>query len=153
MSRARKHDANRRPPERATKRKTHVARRHGKAHGIAALLHFSCRNGHTIPAVQTLEKIARALEVPMYRLFFAGKPEVLKLAKSQNNWGSGKDAEEFGQFRRAIRKIKKESDLHPTCVHGAKDVLEVRTYRQKIEVLKLSSWPGCGPLTSMPPKS
>jgi transcriptional regulator with XRE-family HTH domain len=69
-------------------------------------------NGHTIPAVQTLEKIARALEVPMYRLFFAGKPEVLKVAKSQNDWGGGKDAEEFGQFRRAIRKIKKESDVH-----------------------------------------
>jgi transcriptional regulator with XRE-family HTH domain len=68
-------------------------------------------NGHTIPAVQTLEKIARALEVPMYKLFFAGKPEVLKLAKSQNDWGSRKDAEEFGQFRRAIRKVKRDGDL------------------------------------------
>jgi transcriptional regulator with XRE-family HTH domain len=26
-------------------------------------------NGHTIPSVDTLEKMARALEVPMYRLF------------------------------------------------------------------------------------
>ena len=26
-------------------------------------------NGHTVPAVDTLEKLARALEVPMYRLF------------------------------------------------------------------------------------
>ena len=26
-------------------------------------------NGHTVPSVDTLEKIARALEVPMYRLF------------------------------------------------------------------------------------
>jgi transcriptional regulator with XRE-family HTH domain len=26
-------------------------------------------NGHTIPSVATLEKMARALEVPMYRLF------------------------------------------------------------------------------------
>ena len=26
-------------------------------------------NGHTVPAVETLEKFARALEVPMYRLF------------------------------------------------------------------------------------
>jgi len=26
-------------------------------------------NGHTVPAVDTLEKMARALEVPMYRLF------------------------------------------------------------------------------------
>ena len=26
-------------------------------------------NGHTVPAVETLEKMARVLEVPMYRLF------------------------------------------------------------------------------------
>ena len=26
-------------------------------------------NGHTVPSVDTLEKLARALEVPMYRLF------------------------------------------------------------------------------------
>src|SRR5271170_5561869 len=26
-------------------------------------------NGHTVPSVATLEKIARALEVPMYRIF------------------------------------------------------------------------------------
>ena len=26
-------------------------------------------NGHTVPAVETLEKLARAMEVPMYRLF------------------------------------------------------------------------------------
>jgi transcriptional regulator with XRE-family HTH domain len=29
-------------------------------------------NGHTVPAVDTLEKLARALEVPMYQLFHAG---------------------------------------------------------------------------------
>jgi transcriptional regulator with XRE-family HTH domain len=33
-------------------------------------------NGHTVPAVETLYKFARALEVPMYRLFYdeAGPP-------------------------------------------------------------------------------
>ena len=31
-------------------------------------------NGHTVPAVETLEKYARALEVPMYRLFYDGEP-------------------------------------------------------------------------------
>lgn len=30
-------------------------------------------NGHTVPSVETLEKFARALEVPMYRLFYDGK--------------------------------------------------------------------------------
>jgi transcriptional regulator with XRE-family HTH domain len=27
-------------------------------------------NGHTIPSIETLEKLARALEVPMYQLFY-----------------------------------------------------------------------------------
>jgi transcriptional regulator with XRE-family HTH domain len=26
-------------------------------------------NGHTVPAIETLEKMARALEVPLYQLF------------------------------------------------------------------------------------
>ena len=29
-------------------------------------------NGHTVPAIETLEKMARALEVPIYRLFYDG---------------------------------------------------------------------------------
>jgi transcriptional regulator with XRE-family HTH domain len=30
-------------------------------------------NGHTVPAVETLEKFARALEVPIYQLFYDGE--------------------------------------------------------------------------------
>jgi transcriptional regulator with XRE-family HTH domain len=29
-------------------------------------------NGHTVPTVETLEKRARALEIPMYALFYDG---------------------------------------------------------------------------------
>jgi len=29
-------------------------------------------NGHTVPAMETLEKMARALEVPLYQLFYEG---------------------------------------------------------------------------------
>lgn len=40
-------------------------------------------NGHTVPAVETLEKFARALEVPLYQLFYDGEkpPELLNLPK------------------------------------------------------------------------
>lgn len=35
--------------------------------------HFSrVENGHTVPTVETLEKLARALEVPIYQLFYDG---------------------------------------------------------------------------------
>jgi transcriptional regulator with XRE-family HTH domain len=29
-------------------------------------------NGHTVPAIETLEKMARALEVPIYAIFYDG---------------------------------------------------------------------------------
>src|SRR6202021_839903 len=29
-------------------------------------------NGHTVPAIETLEKLARALEVPLYQFFYVG---------------------------------------------------------------------------------
>jgi len=38
-------------------------------------------NGHTVPAIETLEKLAGALEVPLYQLFYDGKkpPQVPNL--------------------------------------------------------------------------
>ncbi len=30
-------------------------------------------NGHTVPSVETLEKLARALEIPLYKLFYQGQ--------------------------------------------------------------------------------
>jgi transcriptional regulator with XRE-family HTH domain len=40
-------------------------------------------NGHTVPAVVTLEKLARALEIPLYQLFYEGDepPKLPKLLK------------------------------------------------------------------------
>jgi transcriptional regulator with XRE-family HTH domain len=29
-------------------------------------------HGHTVPAIETLEKLARALEIPLYQLFYDG---------------------------------------------------------------------------------
>src|SRR2546426_327478 len=50
-------------------------------------------NGHTVPAIETLEKMARALEVPLYQLFYDGEepPELPNLPKrktgGENDWG------------------------------------------------------------------
>jgi transcriptional regulator with XRE-family HTH domain len=43
-------------------------------------------NGHTVPAVETLEKFARALEVPMYELFYDGEepPKPLDAPKQKS---------------------------------------------------------------------
>src|SRR5580692_11311929 len=63
-------------------------------------------NGHTVPAVETLEKFARALEVPLYQLFYEGEepPKLATLPKRKNgtaiSWGdSGKDARTLEKFR------------------------------------------------------
>jgi transcriptional regulator with XRE-family HTH domain len=74
-------------------------------------------NGHTVPAVETLEKFARALEVPMYQLFYDGEepPKLSKLPKRMTAddilWGnSGKDAHALAKFRRLFSHMK-EGDL------------------------------------------
>jgi transcriptional regulator with XRE-family HTH domain len=51
-------------------------------------------NGHTVPAIETLEKLARALEISLYQLFYDGEeppklPNLLKRKTSDDIvWGS-----------------------------------------------------------------
>jgi transcriptional regulator with XRE-family HTH domain len=68
-------------------------------------------NGHTVPAVETIEKFARALEVPIYQLFYDGDeppvlPNLLKRKSSDGiAWGSaGKDARFLSKLRRVLGK-------------------------------------------------
>jgi transcriptional regulator with XRE-family HTH domain len=67
-------------------------------------------NGHTVPAIETLEKLARALEVPLYQLFYDGEeppklPNLPKRRSSDDTWGSsGKDARFLNKLRRLLGK-------------------------------------------------
>jgi transcriptional regulator with XRE-family HTH domain len=68
-------------------------------------------NGHTVPAIETLEKMARALEVPLYQLFYEGEeppklPNLLKRSSfGENAWGSmGKDGRYLSKLRRLLGK-------------------------------------------------
>jgi len=72
-------------------------------------------NGHTVPAIETLEKLARALEVPLYQLFYDGEepPSLPVLPKGKpsdvNAWGSiGKDARFLSKLRRLLSKTKED---------------------------------------------
>jgi len=44
-------------------------------------------NGHTVSAVETLEKMARALDLPLYQLFYEGEnpPKLIKLKSKGMN--------------------------------------------------------------------
>jgi transcriptional regulator with XRE-family HTH domain len=68
-------------------------------------------NGHTVPSIETLEKMARAFEIPLYQLFYDGD-ESLKLPNLPEKessdaivWGSsGKDARLLSKLRRHLGK-------------------------------------------------
>lgn len=72
-------------------------------------------NGHTVPTVETLEKMARALQVPMYKLFYDGEapPKLDNIAKRKTAddiaWGSsGKEARFLTMFRRLLGRIEEK---------------------------------------------
>ena len=69
-------------------------------------------HGHTVPSVETLEKFARALEVPLYQLFYEGeKPPKLpdlpkRLTRHETAWGStSKEARVLSKFRRLLSRM------------------------------------------------
>ncbi len=72
-------------------------------------------HNHSVPTIETLEKFARALEVPMYELFYDGdeppKPPILPKRKTSDEiaWGSsGKDARFLSNLRRLLGKSSEE---------------------------------------------
>ena len=72
-------------------------------------------NGHTVPSIETLEKMARALEVPMYQLFYDGEtpPEVPTFPKGLSSdsveWGSdGESADFLKRLRQLLGRLSNE---------------------------------------------
>ena len=72
-------------------------------------------NGHTVPSVETLEKFAHALQVPMYQLFYDSEepPEIPDLPKREPAddilWGtSGPDARILAKFRRLFSRLEQD---------------------------------------------
>ena len=84
-------------------------------------------NGHAVPAIETLEKLARALECPLYQLFYEGKrppqlPNLLTRKSSDDTaWGSSsKDALYLNKLRRLLGKSK-EADRKLISPHGSEN--------------------------------
>jgi transcriptional regulator with XRE-family HTH domain len=86
-----------------------------KRTGLLRVYISRVENGHTVPAIETLEKMARALEIPMYQLFYDGEelPKLPNLPKRKSSgdiaWGSsGKDARYLDKLRRVLSKADEE---------------------------------------------
>jgi transcriptional regulator with XRE-family HTH domain len=70
-------------------------------------------NGHTVPVIETLEKLASAMEIPLYQLFYEGEeppklPNLLKRKTADDIvFGStGKEASFLGRLRRLLSRTK-----------------------------------------------
>ena len=66
-------------------------------------------NGHTVPAIETLEKFARALEVPLYHLVYEGsEPPALpdRTSVDRSQWGNaGRDARYLATLRALLGRM------------------------------------------------
>jgi transcriptional regulator with XRE-family HTH domain len=82
-----------------------------KRTGLLRCYSSRVENGHTVPSIETLEKYARALEVPMYRFFYDGKEPPKKAdlpspVKADRLWGTGsKERSELRRFAKALSRM------------------------------------------------
>jgi transcriptional regulator with XRE-family HTH domain len=84
-------------------------------------------NGHTVPSIETLEKMSRALEVPLYQLFYDGDgtPELPKAVRKAPSWGkSGKEARLLNKFCNLLSRTG-ESDRQ-LLLHMARKMADHR---------------------------
>jgi transcriptional regulator with XRE-family HTH domain len=84
----------------------------GKIEGRTGLLRCyisRVENGHTVPSVETLEKFARALEMPLYQLLYEGEklPKSLKTqAQEIDDWASrGKGRRTLSKLQNALQRM------------------------------------------------
>ncbi|HSY31277.1 MAG TPA: helix-turn-helix transcriptional regulator [Verrucomicrobiae bacterium] len=72
-------------------------------------------NGHTVPAIETLEKIARGLEMPLYQVFYEANDQPPAPAANHvkgSEWGSsGKSARYFHKLVDCLSRMDKAHRL------------------------------------------
>lgn len=81
-----------------------------RATGLLRCYVSRVENGHTVPTVETLEKWARALDMPLYKVMYEGdeppKPRKLATEGDSSLWGqSKKDSPELARLQRNLGKM------------------------------------------------
>ena len=69
-------------------------------------------NGHTVPSIETLEKYARALEIPLCKLFHEGSGPLKNLELSREKAGAlwGEKNDERRELRRFAKLLSQLDD-------------------------------------------
>jgi transcriptional regulator with XRE-family HTH domain len=62
-------------------------------------------NGHTVPSIETLEKYAHALEIPLYRLFYENEKPARDALPASALRGSSDKVEGFVLFAKAVQNL------------------------------------------------
>lgn len=63
-------------------------------------------NGHTVPSIETLEKFARALEVPLHELFYEGEmPPALPTLSAEEVALQQEKRSALGRFAEVFQKL------------------------------------------------
>ncbi len=73
-------------------------------------------NGHTVPNVDTLEKMARALEIPMYRLF-TDEDRIEKPKVSFSKAESAHNAKQDAKLRPFVKALSRMDDKDRGLLH------------------------------------
>lgn len=64
-------------------------------------------NGHTVPAIETLEKMARAMEVPLYALFMDENAKPPKLGTGSVTAKSSEEGKMVTNLQRHVKNMSK----------------------------------------------
>lgn len=81
-----------------------------KCTGLIRCYTSRVENGHTIPGIDTLEKYANVLEIPLYKIFYDGdaspRDPKVPAAKSKAEWGEkGKERDELKRFAKLLARL------------------------------------------------
>ena len=73
-------------------------------------------NGHTVPSLETVEKIAKSYEMPLYKIMYDGHEPPPPLPKTRNgaasDWGStGKDARFLDKLQQCLAEMNQRDRI------------------------------------------
>jgi len=83
----------------------------GKRTGLHQCYISRVETGRTVPSLETLEKLARGLEIPLYRMFYDGAdPKAheafVKGRNGKADWSVNEDALLVADFRRTFARLR-----------------------------------------------
>jgi transcriptional regulator with XRE-family HTH domain len=100
--------------------------------GLQRTYIWRVENGYTVPAIETLEKFARGLGVPIYKFFYEGKkpPPLVPVTESGNIWGAqGEEKKMLRRFQRCFEQM--DESQRSLLVYMAEEMARRKEAKEK----------------------